>query len=335
MLLNKGECYIMKNAEFTRLITDLFNSKCLDILKSKGPEYQNNINDEVFANFIKTGETIGIARELVAYTFLDKHMNSIGKFIRDISKPDAKIHDIIDNLTEPFEYRIADAINYLLLIYGMIYEKSMPESRVNPDILDGLRQIQKDHKCECNCVEKEKTWNPKNELIFKNDPPCVKLTQRSYNGKSANGLVDEVTEEEFNKLKDSGALKIVYPDAPDVFPKDPSNEDLILVKDQTDAPKNGIYVCNDKEKTFFQEKNPKNNYFGPWFYNGTWGYEWPNGWIYDPNRLGRFKDDWEWDGNFVHSPIPPAEYFGYPYPTGHPLDFIKNNNKKRLDLVTY
>ena len=36
---------------------------------------------------------------------------------------------------------------------------------------------------------------------------------------------------------------------------------------------------------------------------------WKKGKIYDPDKNGNFKPDWEWEGNYVHSPISPKEYF--------------------------
>lgn len=50
---------------------------------------------------------------------------------------------------------------------------------------------------------------------------------------------------------------------------------------------------------------------GTWV-SGTWkGGTWKKGLIYDPDRIGNFKEDWAWtpDKQFVHSPINPAEYF--------------------------
>lgn len=50
--------------------------------------------------------------------------------------------------------------------------------------------------------------------------------------------------------------------------------------------------------------------FGRWE-GGTWeGGTWERGLILDPQRLGNYKDDWEWTvDEFVMSPINPAEYW--------------------------
>jgi hypothetical protein len=49
---------------------------------------------------------------------------------------------------------------------------------------------------------------------------------------------------------------------------------------------------------------------GMW-YNGEWkSGEWVAGLIYDPNKKGNFKNDWNWNKDgFVRSPINPKEYF--------------------------
>jgi len=64
--------------------------------------------------------------------------------------------------------------------------------------------------------------------------------------------------------------------------------------------------------------------FGEW-HNGTWEDgtwlsgvwlsgvwekgEWSIGWILDRNKVGNFKPEWRWNGDYVNSPINPKEYF--------------------------
>jgi hypothetical protein len=44
--------------------------------------------------------------------------------------------------------------------------------------------------------------------------------------------------------------------------------------------------------------------------SGTWeDGKWIIGWIKDVDRKGNFKSDWQWNNNFVRSPINPKEYF--------------------------
>ena len=43
---------------------------------------------------------------------------------------------------------------------------------------------------------------------------------------------------------------------------------------------------------------------------GTWeSGKWKIGWIYDPDKIGNYQPEWEWDGKYVHSPINPKDYF--------------------------
>ena len=37
---------------------------------------------------------------------------------------------------------------------------------------------------------------------------------------------------------------------------------------------------------------------------------WKTGWIYDPNKVGNFQEDWEWMDDYVRSSISPRDYFG-------------------------
>ena len=53
---------------------------------------------------------------------------------------------------------------------------------------------------------------------------------------------------------------------------------------------------------------------GTWL-NGTWqdgqwlGGIWQKGRIYDPERIGNYQNNWEWDDEQVHSLINPKQYF--------------------------
>lgn len=61
---------------------------------------------------------------------------------------------------------------------------------------------------------------------------------------------------------------------------------------------------------FFYSTWESGNWYGGKWKKSEWkGGEWKNGWIFDEKREGNFKDGWEWENNFVYSPISPAEYF--------------------------
>lgn len=65
--------------------------------------------------------------------------------------------------------------------------------------------------------------------------------------------------------------------------------------------KNGFWEDGTWEKGIWRD--------GRWK-GGTWkGGTWKTGWIHDPKREGNLESSWKTDGNFVQSPISPAEYW--------------------------
>jgi hypothetical protein len=75
--------------------------------------------DNVFADFESTAELIGVNRESVLLTFLNKHMRGIAAFVKSHKSQ-----------REDVRGRITDAIVYLCLLWGMIehQEECMWES---------------------------------------------------------------------------------------------------------------------------------------------------------------------------------------------------------------
>lgn len=69
------------------------------------------------------------------------------------------------------------------------------------------------------------------------------------------------------------------------------------------------------EGTWFDGRWLSGNWKGGVWLGGIWSrgtWEegvWHRGWIYDPKKIGNFKEDWKWDGPFVESKISPKEYF--------------------------
>tara|TARA_R110002020_G_scaffold211448_1_gene417676 strand:+ start:255 stop:563 length:309 start_codon:yes stop_codon:yes gene_type:complete len=72
-------------------------------------EYASDVN--VFADFESTADLVGIDRESVLLTFLNKHMRGIASYIRGHKSQ-----------REDVRGRITDAIVYLCLLWGMIEE---------------------------------------------------------------------------------------------------------------------------------------------------------------------------------------------------------------------
>jgi len=86
--------------------------KVLDILSSKGVEYQKDEN--VLSNFENNATDLGLTPYQIWSVYFTKHTKSIINAIKkNPENPDDKA------LAEPFEGRIVDAIAYLLLLNAM------------------------------------------------------------------------------------------------------------------------------------------------------------------------------------------------------------------------
>ena len=73
--------------------------------------------DNVFADFEDTAELVGIPRESVLLTFLNKHIRGIAAYVKGHQSQ-----------REDVRGRITDAIVYLCLLWGMIEsDKCVPE----------------------------------------------------------------------------------------------------------------------------------------------------------------------------------------------------------------
>ncbi len=118
----------MTNEDFTKETQALFKSN-LKILLEKGREYQSAKigEDNVFSNFIRSAEDIGISPVATLKLFMNKHLDSISTFTREIiaGKPIAQIEE---DLTEPIEGRISDLINYAVLLNSMINKIRIDEA---------------------------------------------------------------------------------------------------------------------------------------------------------------------------------------------------------------
>ena len=112
----------MNTQEFEKIINRLFDD-CKDVLCSKGREYQSTQKEgvNVFANFERGGADLAMNREELLWVYFSKHRDSISTFIKDLRTKD--LAEIDASVTEPIEGRIVDAINYLLLLYGMVEDR--------------------------------------------------------------------------------------------------------------------------------------------------------------------------------------------------------------------
>ena len=105
----------MTDKDFYQMV-DSFLVECIDTMKSKGQAYAGEGQD-TFANFKRIADRYKIKPEFVLMVYLSKHLDAIDAYIR------GEYHD-----PEPIHGRIKDAINYLLILFGMIKEEQGHES---------------------------------------------------------------------------------------------------------------------------------------------------------------------------------------------------------------
>ena len=100
----------MKRENFEMFIDKEMIPLCLRILKVKGKSYSGD--EDAFKNFKETAKEAGITVEESWLTQYLKHYNAIRSFLND---------EYTDS--EPIKLRIADAINYLLMLSGILREQ--------------------------------------------------------------------------------------------------------------------------------------------------------------------------------------------------------------------
>jgi hypothetical protein len=103
----------MEHKEYEEL-TDGLMKKAMFIEHSKRPAYTVGSAD-VLANFKRVGERTELAPEKVAMIYFLKHIDSIQSMVVKQNQIDP----------EPMDERFCDAINYLRLLYALLYEREL------------------------------------------------------------------------------------------------------------------------------------------------------------------------------------------------------------------
>ena len=103
--------------------------KCVGILSVKGPDYQAGSTDRL-ANFAEVARFVGVTPGQVLATYLYKHVAAVFRYIQVGGQSES----------EPIEGRLADIINYCLLLGKMVREGRVgipaPQGRPAPDFGD-------------------------------------------------------------------------------------------------------------------------------------------------------------------------------------------------------
>lgn len=100
----------MRNRELYWLIEKKLLPKCMEIMKTKGEAYSGQT--DALGNFKRIAKTAASPLYKVWFTFYCKHQDALASYIRGEYKD-----------SEPIQGRIQDLINYLFILYGLIYEK--------------------------------------------------------------------------------------------------------------------------------------------------------------------------------------------------------------------
>lgn len=84
---------------------------CLKVMGAKGAEYSRGETD-VNSNFKRVADAVGSDPVTIAYVYLAKHLDSIANYVKTRNTPSG----------EPFEGRLGDAVNYLMILGSLIKE---------------------------------------------------------------------------------------------------------------------------------------------------------------------------------------------------------------------
>lgn len=109
----------------SKLARDIMNNVLIPILETKGPDYSSN--DDINSNFPTAAERMreGIDKYDVWHIYFHKHMSALETWLED-----KKVK------SEPIEGRIADIINYLIILWSMAIDDGMmkwPEDNLMPN----------------------------------------------------------------------------------------------------------------------------------------------------------------------------------------------------------
>ena len=110
----------MKQQEMLDLMNEMYAEEA-ETHKTKSQDYATRDGSNVFANFERVGELLGVSREMALAVYLQKHMDRIYTWIK---------HGSVTS--ESIEESIKDARVYLALLRGMADSQSPPKQR--PDL---------------------------------------------------------------------------------------------------------------------------------------------------------------------------------------------------------
>lgn len=112
----------MNKADQVKIVRGILDDLCTPLFAEKGAEYTQRSVD-VNANFKRQAEDWGMHPLQVWGVFTNKHFASLKTYVQDVA--DGKD----PSTTEPIATRIADMINYLLLLAGLLVDLDLAEGK--------------------------------------------------------------------------------------------------------------------------------------------------------------------------------------------------------------
>ena len=106
----------MKRKDYEKLMDKEIFAEIKKTAKIAGVEYANyedGVYDEVFDNFIRHGQALGLDRKMIWAIYFNKHSDAVLRYIKENGANEQR---------EDIRGRIIDMILYLSLLYGMISE---------------------------------------------------------------------------------------------------------------------------------------------------------------------------------------------------------------------
>lgn len=131
----------MITKDFDALTEEIFN-KIRDIAQKKGHEYASSNTDRL-ANFKRGGANQGLPPESILMVYAAKHWDSINTLMKDLRQyvDDTQkavlegqqfptpMHRLRELSSEPVEGRLLDMITYMILLWGLLQDRELQESR--------------------------------------------------------------------------------------------------------------------------------------------------------------------------------------------------------------
>ncbi len=122
----------MTSQERATYISKFLEERCFKLMATKGKEYSLS-GEDVNNNFKRLSAELGIPPQKILWIFLKKHLDAVLNYINT-----GKVE------SEHIDGRIADAVNYLLILSSLLAE--LEDGRIIP--------VEKDYGI----------WDPKREI---------------------------------------------------------------------------------------------------------------------------------------------------------------------------